>query len=397
MQSSLGFHTITLSKLLLDKETKQLTEDFVKYSRKERYLQMYPDKNGNWVIKFYPMDIGIRWKIRRDVWINESKMFFDIINVTINPKILADTHDYITAATYQDMDIMITNFNNVMEKISPLLKTFDCYTLKRIDYCINFDLNEIAPGCSPELVMNLIRRSDIPTHYIEWTEYDDISHRKKSRPSSFYLKSPSTNINCYSKYMQLQEHSRKNEDKGYPPVPQATLEAAKNIIRFEVQCKYHKMYTLSDKAKSSGNKSINKFENLLSYDTCSDIIVDYFKKVIMRGDWYTLQEAVRIIERQNYNRQKEKRLIDVLELVSHCRSLAKAKTAYQGEELSAFKRTLRDLTSLNINPVTIPREWGIKHIPNLLYTYFDKLQKEKDLKEIKEFRAECLKEYLKKG
>ena len=141
MQSSLGFHTITLSKLLLDKETKQLTEDFVKYSRKERYLQMYPDKNGNWVIKFYPMDIGIRWKIRRDVWINESKMFFDIINVTINPKILADTHDYITAATYQDMDIMITNFNNVMEKISPLLKTFDCYTLKRIDYCINFDLN----------------------------------------------------------------------------------------------------------------------------------------------------------------------------------------------------------------------------------------------------------------
>ena len=109
MQSSLGFHTITLSKLLLDKETKQLTEDFVKYSRKERYLQMYPDKNGNWVIKFYPMDIGIRWKIRRDVWINESKMFFDIINVTINPKILADTHDYITAATYQDMDIMITS------------------------------------------------------------------------------------------------------------------------------------------------------------------------------------------------------------------------------------------------------------------------------------------------
>lgn len=397
MHSSLGFHTITLSMFLLDGEIWQLAKDFAKFSQEERCIKMYLNKKNNLEIKFYPMDMGIRWEICRNVWGERFKMCSDIINVTINPKILAGTHDYITAATYQDMDIMITNFNNVMEKISPLLKTFDCYTLKRIDYCINFDLNEIAPGCSPELVMNLIRRSDIPTHYIEWTEYDDISHRKKSRPSSFYLKSPSTNINCYSKYMQLQEHSRKNEDNGYPPVPQATLEAAKNIIRFEVQCKYHKMYTLSDKAKSSGNKSINKFEDLLSYNTCCDIIVDYFKKVIMTGNWYTLEEAVRIVEGQNYNSQKEKRLINALELVNQCRSLAKAKTAYHEEELDAFKRTLKDLTSLNINPVTIPREWGIKHIPNLLYTYFDKLQEEKNLKEIKEFRAECLREYLKKG
>lgn len=395
MYSSLGFHTITLSMFLMDREIWQLTEDFVKYNRKERCLQMYPSKNDNWVIKFYPMDMGIKWEICRNVWINVGKMFINIINVTINPKILAGTHDYITAATYQDMDIMIPNFNNIVGKISPLLKTFDYYTLKRIDYCVNFDLNDIAPGCSPELVMNLIRRSDIPTHYKEWTEYDEISHRKKSKPSSFYLTSPSTNINCYSKYMQLQERSRENEDKGYLPVPQATLEAAKNIIRFEVQCKYHKTYTLSNKVKSSGNKSINKFENLLSDDFCSNVIVNYFKKIIMSGDWYTLQEAIRIIERQNYNRQKEKRLIDALKLVSHCRSLAKAKTAFQGEELEAFKRTLKDLSSLNINPVTIPREWEIKHIPNLLYAYFNKVQEEQSMKEINDFRAECFKEYIK--
>ena len=392
MRSSLGFHTITLSKLLFDGETRQLTEDFVKYNRKERCLQMYPAKNGNWVFKFHPTDMGIRWEICRDVWINRGKMFFDIINVTINPKILAGTHDYITAATYQDMDIVITNFNNIMARISPLLKTFDCYELKRIDYCVNFDLYELAPGCSPELVMNLIRRSGIPTYYKEWTEYDDISHRSKSRPSSFYLKSPSVNINCYSKYMQLQEQSRKNTDKGYPPVPQSTLEAAKNVIRFEVQCKYHKTYALSSRAKSSGDNSSNKSEGLLSHDSCIDVINHYFKKIFMRGDWYTLQEAVRIVERQNYNSQKEKRLIHALEFISQCRSLDKAKMAYQGEELLAFKRTLKDLSSLNINPVTIPREWGIKHIPNLLYAYFDKVQEELIRNQIEELRAECLNE-----
>lgn len=105
-----------------------------------------------------------------------------------------------------------------------------------------------------------------------------------------------------------------------------------------------------------------------------------------------MQEAVRIIERENYNIQKEKRLIHALELVNRCRSLDKAKMAYQGQELSAFKRTLKDLSSLNINPVTIPREWGIKHIPNLLYAYFDKVQEEQTLEEIRDFHAECLKE-----
>lgn len=57
--------------------------------------------------------------------------------------------------------------------------------------------------------------------------------------------------------------------------------------------------------------------------------------------------------------------------------MAKAKAAYQGSDLDAFKRTLGDLASLGINPVTIPREWGIKHIPNLLYAYFDKVSEER--------------------
>lgn len=63
--------------------------------------------------------------------------------------------------------------------------------------------------------------------------------------------------------------------------------------------------------------------------------------------------------------------------VSDYHSVAKAKAAYQGSDLDAFKRTLGDLASLGINPVTIPREWGIKHIPNLLYAYFDKVSEER--------------------
>ena len=87
-------------------------------------------------------------------------------------------------------------------------------------------------------------------------------------------------------------------------------------------------------------------------------------------------------------------MIKALVLVNDCHSVTRAKEAYQGSDLDAFKRTLGDLASLGINPVTIPREWGIKHIPNLLYAYFDKVSEEKFKKEMEEFRAECLKEYL---
>ena len=75
--------------------------------------------------------------------------------------------------------------------------------------------------------------------------------------------------------------------------------------------------------------------------------------------------------RQDINKQKKERLISALQEVSQCRSLARAKALHQGEDLAAFKRTLKDLSDIGINPVTIPREWGISHIPNLMHTFND--------------------------
>lgn len=369
MKSSLGFHTMKLSKYLIPEERAQLFEDFKKYSKKTGGIKIYPDKHRNTIIDFFPLDRGMKWSICPDVWINGLNMHVDILNVTINPKILSGTTDYITAATYFELGPAVVNFNDYSKQISPILGTFDCYSLNRIDYCINFDLGELTDGCDPELLMNLIRRSDIPRYYREWTKYDDVARRKKSRPSSFYLINASLNINCYSKYMQLQERSSENIAKGYPPIPQITLDMARNIIRFEVQCMYHKTYALSSVAKKSGNYDSNKNKTLLLPDMCKEIVEHYFNRIIGKGDWYTLQDATQIIKNQGYNSQREKRLIDALWLVNHYRSLAKTKEFYQGSDLDAFKRTLKDLSNLGINPVTIPRRWGIDHIPNLLGAY----------------------------
>lgn len=413
LRSSLGFHTLTFFLKLTSEEAKRLMEHFQQYSKDTGLIKIFPLDNprrisrivtdrgkakrikeikANYKVDYYQTDCGIEWLIRYNNWSADFQSY--IIEVTINPKILGGVNDYITAATYDDMEAAITNFNLEAKRISPLLKNFDCYTLKRVDYCINFDLNELEIGCSPERIMELIKRENIPPHYEEFMKYDDTAHRMKSKPGSFYLMNRCANINCYSKFFALQNRSEERESRGFSPIPQATLDSAHGIIRFEVQCKYHKTYILSKRMEASGNHNCNKYKSLLSYEMCVEVINHYFNKVIGKGDWYTLQNAIHEIKALHFNEQRRERLIDALKFVNQYRSIAKAKEVCQAGDLADFKKTLKELSALNINPVTIPKEWGIKYIPNLLYTYYDKVQHDKDEKQMEAFQFRCLEEYI---
>ena len=62
-----------------------------------------------------------------------------------------------------------------------------------------------------------------------------------------------------------------------------------------------------------------------------------------------------------------------------------------------FRRSLRDLDAIRINPVTIPEEYGIKYLPNLLDTYYNKVREEKNAALKEEWRLNNLKECLEKG
>ena len=321
----------------------------------------YADKN---------CDRGIKWMLRCDR--NNDAYSEYGIEAIINPKILLGIHDYLTAATCDDMNKAITNFNSISENISPLLRTFYDYTLKRTDYCVNFAINELFPECTVEQIMELIRRGNIPPHYEEWKKYNIKSHRKKASPNSFYLMNRSVHINCYRKSVELQER----REKGMTSITQSDIDNSQDIIRFEVQCKYPKVYSISRKAAANGNSNINKYESLLAYEFCEKIIFDYFRKTIGTGHWYSLKSAISLIKSYGFNIQRENRLIDALRFVNDCHSVEKAKKKYQGD-LNDFKRTLKELDNLGINPVTIPREWKINRIWNLLDAYSSKVTVER--------------------
>jgi hypothetical protein len=73
---------------------------------------------------------------------------------------------------------------------------------------------------------------------------------------------------------------------------------------------------------------------------------------------------------------KKNRLIQALEMINSCRGVYNTKRHIRENSETPkkcaieFNRTLHDLTDMGINPVTIPREWGYRSLPNLLERFF---------------------------
>lgn len=409
MLTSIGYHTFVKSKSLTQEEAGLLFKEFKKYrNNTQEICIMGPygyekDPFGRHFEIVYPKQYkGIQWKIRfsnRGFYV-DGEFKPCSIQAIINPKVLIGEKSYIVAADASYLKEVEKIFEQEAEKISPFLKGFNMYRLNRIDYCINFDVSELKFEYPPELttelpklIMNLIKCADIPDHF----------EKIYNEEYQFYLKSKSVVINCYWKHDDLSRNFSDCKD----------LEKSYNIIRFEVQFKYPKVFSVSNEIKNKRErqksvlmKAIGKegmgcfpearsgidakkqkclsetfmnfarldeiaiMETMLSDEQCSKRIEDYFYKVIKEGNYYTFDAAKKVIESRVSKWEKVIRLETALQLVCEYGSIAEAKKALQGEELEEFRRSLRDLAGISINPVTIPKVWGIEYIPNLLDNYF---------------------------
>ena len=378
--SALGFHTFSISKRLTLKEAKRLFNDFHNYQNvsiiPEKILKPSKNTNGSGIqldymrpsylnIVYPHQKKGIKWCLSCSPvlphYLCYDKRYENktcSIQATINPKIFTGINDYITAANETCLNDVATAFNQEAKRISPILGECSSYQFNRIDYCVNFDLKELNMKCSPQRMMELIKRGDIPANYKLYTDYSQTSHRNIPKEYSFYLVSKSATINIYWKWYQLQ--------KKFPDC--SDMDNALNVIRFEVQYKYPKIHNMSKQMFCGFSPYMNSTrQGILSKETAENVISNYFRKVIHSGIYYTLQKARNIIESRGFHNNKEKRLISTLTLINRCRGIAKAKETLKEDQLVDFRRSLRELDNLGINPVTIPKEWNIKYVPNLFF------------------------------
>lgn len=429
MRSSDGYHTFEMVLRLTQELATRLWADFKAYRDRVGEITIIKkkfshDPHGRHYLVVYPDQYkGLIWKLRFS-----NKGFFDesgeyltcSVKAIINPKLLAGERSYIVAANAGLLDEVEKRFNEEAKKISPLLSTFNQYSLTRVDYCINFDVSELSIDLPedkreqlPQQIMQLIKRGDIPDHYLEQYKNDH----------QFYLVSKSAVVNCYWKHMDLRDNFWDCPD----------LMESRNIIRFEIQFHYPKTYTtlkkvkqeyqqnlakLEDEAKREGGFEFNETEvaessarrrfmeaarfkemkilrAMLSDDRCEEAIDDYFNTVIKPGHYYTFDAARRIVEAKVSSWDKVLRLVYALEMVSNFNGIAAAKATLKGKELDEFRRSLRELAYLGINPVTIPREMGLDYIPNLLRDYYARREQERLAEQNKKYQEQIVRDYFK--
>lgn len=94
-------------------------------------------------------------------------------------------------------------------------------------------------------------------------------------------------------------------------------------------------------------------------------ILTYYEKTIGIEDYYSLSEARILIYNSKYSRDTKELMIDVIKLITKKRSVWKARASDEIDE-DDFKKAIKKLKKLGINPVTIPNHLRISHLPNLL-------------------------------
>lgn len=386
--SSVGYHTFSFYQKLTSDQYEDISSDFSLYwNRNREIINRMPIKNSNgkqtgWLY-YYRKNKGIQWVLNASC--NNNGFSWYGVTSVINPKALLE-NNYITAAQESDLIQVEEIYNCEAQKISKLLNKFGESSVNRADYCINIDLDELGLPCTPEQMMYLIRQANIPKNFEERLVYNKKQHRYTPEPNCFYLKNKQVNVNYYWKYAQQDEETHPNY---------SNRETSRNVMRFEIQYKNPKLYPLTKNKKQNSRfyfseNSDDYFTMMLYGFKNPSIPVDialtnnistavnkkYFQKIVGFGDYFTMKLAKRIIESYQFRYEKEERLLFTLKMVKKYRGISKAKSKLIGPDLDDFKRSIKDLNEIGVNPVTIPKSWNIKHIPNLFKTFEENIYEE---------------------
>jgi len=139
-------------------------------------------------------------------------------------------------------------------------------------------------------------------------------------------------------------------------------------LRFEVQCLYGRTNWIKSK-NSLPDKEILGFIGIT--DEVKNILTKAYRETCGIGDYYTYDEAKKMVLNSNRQARTKKSLLKALELINGnngVKSVYKAQAKYEqetDETYMEYSKVIKTLNDLGINPVTIPRSWNIKHLKSL--------------------------------
>lgn len=271
-----------------------------------------------------------------------------------------------TTQTYIDenkFNTLADNFAKFIKDTLPLRTNINSWGLIRLDY--NIDIR-LTPAEVEHYIILLQRGNKHHSwHLHEFLEEKKArkatkhGNRKKTHPhGSVLFDNKQYSVNIYDKYFErLKEKETRNT------ITDEELEASKGILRIEVQTKRNKLTSIKNLLLKDTYFEGKPIEYFAKYDIAVPFLVKVITDICGEADYCTMKEAKKRIKRGIKGIKTKDTLIKFLELVTHTKSLWRAKKLYN-ERLS-INTVLKHLNALDINPVTIPKSFGINNLDNL--------------------------------
>lgn len=282
-----------------------------------------------------------------------------ILKAIVNPAKLLYGYDAFetVVANPSVLQHLSTAFASAMEEATgadDLLDIADWF-VHRIDYAVDIHLE--FPYQYPDLYVKLLNKGDKPNPYRD---------KAKGKSGSCYWECKSTTGNVYDKSDQMKK-------KGKPP---ELVERARNLLRFEVQCKSPKVGYLR---KNNGLES-RDLRHFFCSEIAESVLLSYCQRFYKTGDYYTFRAAQAHMKNLAMTKRRTKACENVLSAVAQARSVSNARKQLAENGLilkntnppleirysvEQFGRNCKALSSMNINPVTIPRDWKLNRLPGV--------------------------------
>jgi len=305
---------------------KELRNDKDKWKAERRGMTYFGLSDKGILIKMYQ--------------IKKPKFYTYTITYRISARRVIDNDNYVGLFNTKDYSILKDKINHILNKKCDLLPDISTCTLRRLDFCINAELDSQE---QVKAYINTARRANIPAKLKRYEVYNEKAKRTKPTDDDMTVYNDGyIAISIYNKYAQMKKEKK-------VPYSEKDLSKAKNIVRIEIRCMEEKIQVLQKKF------SVRTIDEFMVYaDTIGDSLYNYYlPKMFGSGEICTLKEAVRKIEMSEFKKKNIELMKEFIEDANTLRSAFEAVKFYtEAYGKKEVKRILYLFDHIDTNYVT---------------------------------------------
>ena len=283
-----------------------------------------------------------------------SKWDYRRMEIRLHPKLLIDQNGQYKLARLEEFIDIGKQFNRFFKDFLGInVPDFFEWQASRVEFAVDLVVSEdLIPR-----YLSLLKKGNVPDYFLQGKQTQEFWDSE----TNVYFMSKNKTANWYNRYETLLKKQEKSNK------PYEDFSETRGILRFETQVR-------------NGTKSV---KDVLNQQRCEKEVLKFYKLIVGSGDYYTLDKAIQLVREKVNSQEKRMALERLLRLIDKTGSVWEAKQTYISEKNKSnaadkFSKRLNQLRKLNINPVTLPLEWGIGRLENLYDRIKDSIESYQD-------------------